>query len=691
MFKKCFSTVACLNATFEQVINLALHHQMDGVEFRMDNDGGICGISGISELHHYSNMMKDKSIKVVDIGTSVCFCDYSESEIEKCYQAVCVAEALGAPAIRIFLGNFAQRKDSVRKLLDYQGVILACQAVCDYGAEHGIEIWIETHNEFSTGKVLSQLLNQINRDNIKVIWDIMHPIEAGEDIEETWEELHDRIAHVHIKDGFKRADPMWNDYQYSALGRGSLPIFSLLDLLRDVGYTGFISLEWEMAWRKELAEYGEDINGVLDAFNEYLKLYETNTLQGFASGWTLFDSASQQETNDIVVSNHCAELILTVDQENPAMKKYNFKMSIKPNESYRVVVPFKLIDCNRQLAPFAMISLFGEDNLCKRKLYFLQQCNGKMELEFTSESETCMILELGVKAAGTVKWYHPSISKIDRPIGNKLRVGAVHISVIDNIEYQTNLRRIADAFDRAAVYAPDLLTFSETINDRGTILSLEEKFETIEGPFCTLMKCKAKEHKCYVFFSFHELDENGVRHNTAILLNRNGEISGVYRKSHLSWKEYESGMVPGDSYPVFDTEFGKIGMLICWDAYFPDPAKVMALQGAKILLVSTAGNPTFRHIARAMENGVFVVVSGAAAFMEAGGIKATKIISPRGEILAQTSEDQSCALAEIDLGNGNYISWLSVGPPNTIPNTIYRNEARDDLMFFPNYNEVSSQ
>lgn len=65
-------------------------------------------------------------------------------------------------------------------------------------------------------------------------------------------------------------------------------------------------------------------------------------------------------------------------------------------------------------------------------------------------------------------------------------------------------------------------------------------------------------------------------------------------------------MVAGDKYEVFDTELGKIGMLICWDSYFPETARAMALRGAEIILISTAGNPTHRHFARAKENGVYV-------------------------------------------------------------------------------------
>ncbi len=218
------------------------------------------------------------------------------------------------------------------------------------------------------------------------------------------------------------------------------------------------------------------------------------------------------------------------------------------------------------------------------------------------------------------------------------------------------------------------------MNDRGTTLTPEEKYEPIDGKFCTLMRKKAKERGVYAFFTFHELDSDGARHNTAILLDRQGEIIGRYEKSNITIGEYEVGMVPGNSYPVFDTEFGKIGMLICWDTYFPEAARAMALKGADILLVSTAGNPTHRHIARAMENGVFVVAACASSIPDAG-IMPTKIVSPRGEVIAQECRDGEVAFADVDIYDekNRNLYWLSVGDADTDPNGIYKNEIRPDL------------
>ena len=70
----------------------------------------------------------------------------------------------------------------------------------------------------------------------------------------TWSEVGKSIAHIHIKDGINRHDPEWHDFKYTRLGEGELPLYDLLDLLKNAGFDGYLSFEWEIAWRPELQE-----------------------------------------------------------------------------------------------------------------------------------------------------------------------------------------------------------------------------------------------------------------------------------------------------------------------------------------------------------------------------------------------------------------------------------------------------
>ena len=76
-------------------------------------------------------------------------------------------------------------------------------------------------------------------------------------------------------------------------------------------------------------------------------------------------------------------------------------------------------------------------------------------------------------------------------------------------------------------------------------------------------------------------------YNTAILLDRSGKVAGKYRKIHLPREEWKDGITPGDSYPVFQADFGTIAIQICYDWFFPEPTAIFALQGAEIVFAPT--------------------------------------------------------------------------------------------------------
>ena len=109
--------------------------------------------------------------------------------------------------------------------------------------------------------------------------------------------------------------------------------------------------------------------------------------------------------------------------------------------------------------------------------------------------------------------------------------------------YDERLQRFEKAIDHVAQSKVDLMAFAETQNTRNVQLELDERFETIDGPYCTLMKRKAREHNCYMFFSYNALDEEGIRRNQAVLVGRDGGVVGIYNKTHLSLTEYEAGIV----------------------------------------------------------------------------------------------------------------------------------------------------
>ena len=98
----------------------------------------------------------------------------------------------------------------------------------------------------------------------------------------------------------------------------------------------------------------------------------------------------------------------------------------------------------------------------------------------------------------------------------------------------------------------------------------------------------AKKYNLYIVAGIYEKDGDTV-YNTAVLISRTGEYAGKYRKVCLPREEIQGGITPGKSLPVFDTDFGRIGLMICWDVFFPEPARTLAHKGAEVIFLPIWG------------------------------------------------------------------------------------------------------
>jgi len=139
-----------------------------------------------------------------------------------------------------------------------------------------------------------------------------------------------------------------------------------------------------------------------------------------------------------------------------------------------------------------------------------------------------------------------------------------------------------------------------------------ELAEEIPGPSTEILKRLAKEYNVYIVTGIVERSKSpGVLYNSSVLIDPGGEIVGVYRKVHL-WDKEKLWATRGTTYPIFNTEYGKVAMWICYDTQFPEVARIYALQGAEIALVPTAWLD--RDIddwimccrGRSMDNAIFV-------------------------------------------------------------------------------------
>lgn len=146
------------------------------------------------------------------------------------------------------------------------------------------------------------------------------------------------------------------------------------------------------------------------------------------------------------------------------------------------------------------------------------------------------------------------------------------------------LKRMEECIEQAAHCKSDLVAFPEICNYLGVSDSLQ--FEPLDGPTITTMSKKARKHSIYVICPLATL-EDGHRYNSSVLISRDGGIIGIYHKNFPTDGELDIGTIPGTETPVFKTDFGRVGMSICFDLNFWEVGAGLCANKAELVLWSS--------------------------------------------------------------------------------------------------------
>lgn len=211
---------------------------------------------------------------------------------------------------------------------------------------------------------------------------------------------------------------------------------------------------------------------------------------------------------------------------------------------------------------------------------------------------------------------------------------------------------IAEAGRRGA----DLLVLPETLTYYGTKRRMDQCAEPIPGPTTAFFGALARKHNLYLVVGMIERSGQSL-YNVSVLIGPDAGLVGVYRKVCLPRGEIEAGLSPGRDYPVFATRFGKIGMMICYDGFFPEVARELTRNGAEVIAWPVWGCNPLLAAARAVENHVYVVSSTYTDPANQWMISA--IYDHYGEVLAQAKQWGSIAITEVDLNQPAI--WNSLG------------------------------
>lgn len=251
-----------------------------------------------------------------------------------------------------------------------------------------------------------------------------------------------------------------------------------------------------------------------------------------------------------------------------------------------------------------------------------------------------------------------------------------------------NMKRLAEGITDLAKRGAELIVLQELHNGLYFCQTEEvgnfDQAETIPGPSTAFYGELAKQLGVVIVTSLFEKRASGLYHNTAVVLEKDGSIAGTYRKMHIPDDPayYEKFyFTPGDlGFHPIQTSVGKLGVLVCWDQWFPEAARLMALQGAEILIYPTAigyaanddeaeqqrQREAWTTVMRghAVANGLPVIAVNRVGYEEdpsqqTDGIQfwgSSFVAGPQGEIIYRASDnEEESIIVEIDMEHNELV------------------------------------
>ena len=292
-------------------------------------------------------------------------------------------------------------------------------------------------------------------------------------------------------------------------------------------------------------------------------------------------------------------------------------------------------------------------------------------------------IQLGLRylPRGSAHWLEAEWTQTTAPAPRPATISVVKWAPASSGTREALAAKIGALVEQAAALRSDLLLLPEFTSVYCEDIPLEVLAENVpSGETCRQLSRSARENGVYVCAGVVERDGD-VLYNTAVIFGRDGGFVGKYRKTHLYWPEGffpYYGETPGDDFPVFDLDFGRVGVVICYDGWYGETVRLLALKGAKVVLFPNAGYEQKCAPARAIDNNIYLAVSS--IYGE------SQILNMAGETLALTRDGIAAATLDVNQwrlphpnagGSANCSSGGRRSVRNAMSNRLYEEIARE--------------
>ena len=239
-------------------------------------------------------------------------------------------------------------------------------------------------------------------------------------------------------------------------------------------------------------------------------------------------------------------------------------------------------------------------------------------------------------------------------MARKVKVGLIQVTATydQSVTVEDKQQKLLELTEEALKNGADIIALPEAYQytTKREVIGSEELLNSYSLPYKEKMMALAKKYHAYII-PWDYYYEDGKVYNTSYIIDRDGNIIGRYKKCNLTYNELMLGITNGMEYPVFDLDFGRVGIMICFDNYFPETASALGCKGAEIVFYPLYGDtlkPQWetKLKARAIDYSMFVAPCQIDSKYD---IAYTGIVNRKGETVAKLEESDIAKVVEIDL------------------------------------------